>query len=311
MDLNSIHSLCIRRVGLLACALGMAFALASCSVTSSNHKSTNTALEPQIIDTLSRGGIVLFAEVHDNRALHAERNRIVASVIAAGARPTFAFEQFDRDSQTKINSLVASGALDAQSLIDVAAPARSTWDWNFYRPLIELALANRLTIIAANLSRSDAMNVATNGLLKTTAFDAPTLQALTLDRPIPDTIRRAQTDEIKRGHCNLLPEEMLPNMADAQFARDATIAHALETQLNASSRGIILFAGNGHVRRDIGVPIWLSKRVPTLSVGMIESATDASAETAQPGRYDLTMTREPEPREDPCIALRKRFGAGR
>jgi uncharacterized iron-regulated protein len=256
---------------------------------------------------LSRGGIVLFGEVHDNRALHAERNRIVASVIASGASPAFAFEQFDRESQAKIDAVLSKASPNAQSLIDAAAPARSTWNWDFYRPLIEVALTHRLPILAANLSRGDAMKVATQGLQSTNAFDAALRERLALDTPIPNAIRSAQTDEIKRGHCDLLPESMLANMADAQFARDAVMAHIAKTQAAASTRGIILFAGNGHVRRDIGVPFWISKNTSILSIGMIESTDGAKSATAQPTRYDITVSRDPEPREDPCIALKRRF----
>jgi uncharacterized iron-regulated protein len=298
-----------QRFAAVALSLIAVLALCSCTTAQRNGLATQASIETQIIDMLARNGVVMFGEVHDNRALHAERNRIVANVIAAGARPAFAFEQFDRESQSRIDTMSKTGATAAQSLIDAAAPSRSSWDWRFYRPLIDLALANRLPIVAANLSRSEAVKVASIGLQKTTAFDVITRQQLALDTEIPLATRSAQMNEIKRGHCNLLPESMLPNMADAQFARDAVIASALKTQNSTSTHGVILFAGNGHVRRDIGVPFWLDKDAPLLSIGMLEKSSSTTNEVADAAPYDVVITRDAEPREDPCIALKRRFGA--
>ena len=49
--------------------------------------------------------------------------------------------------------------------------------------------------------------------------------------------------------------EALPAQARAQMARDIVLARAIGPYLD---RGVVLLAGNGHVRRDIGVPFWLS-----------------------------------------------------
>ena len=54
---------------------------------------------------------------------------------------------------------------------------------------------------------------------------------------------------------------MWPLMARAQFARDAVMARALAAH---AERGVVLLAGNGHVRRDIGVPRWLASPAPRL-----------------------------------------------
>ncbi len=289
-------------------SVAAALALTACAFAPRNNSVDSADIETQVINTLARGGIVLFGEVHDNRALHTERNRIVANVIAAGVRPAFAFEQFDRESQPRIDAVLKTSGPNSQALIDAAAPTRSSWDWNFYRPLIDLALEKGMPIIAANLSRSDAMNVATRGLQSTTAFDAITRQQLALDTQMPAAVRNAQINEIKRGHCDLLSESMLPNMADAQFARDATMAHAAKTHSGAITPGVILFAGNGHVRRDIGVPFWLNKDVPILSIGMLELTTETAPVTGLAPSYDIIIVRDPESREDPCIALKRRFG---
>jgi uncharacterized iron-regulated protein len=131
-------------------------------------------------------------------------------------------------------------------------------------------------------------------------FDAAMRRDLGLDRPIDPAWQRAQEREIDAGHCGALPASLWPRMAAAQFARDAVMARALAA---GGERGAVLLAGNGHVRRDIGVPRWLRidpRRV--WSVGYLE-AGDASAPTEA---FDAVVRTQPVDRGDPCAALRAR-----
>ena len=65
-------------------------------------------------------------------------------------------------------------------------------------------------------------------------------------------------------------------MVKAQIARDVWMARVVDQQ---AARGVVLLAGNGHVRKDIGVPRWLTT-APTAwrSMGFVESAEDAEAD---------------------------------
>jgi uncharacterized iron-regulated protein len=65
----------------------------------------------------------------------------------------------------------------------------------------------------------------------------------------------------------------------------------------------VLLAGNGHVRRDIGVPRWLQAS-PLASrlfvVGLLESDEPAK----EPGAFDIALVTAPAERADPCAPLR-------
>ena len=50
--------------------------------------------------------VVLLGEVHDNAAQHALRLRAFEALLAGGARPALALEQFDRNRQADILSLI-------------------------------------------------------------------------------------------------------------------------------------------------------------------------------------------------------------
>ena len=62
-------------------------------------------------------------------------------------------------------------------------------------------------------------------------------------------------------------------------------------------------SGNGHARRDIGVPRFLpaADRERVVSIGLIER--DAPADAAPPGAFDVVFRTPVQQRVDPCLKL--------
>jgi uncharacterized iron-regulated protein len=248
--------------------------------------------------------VILLGEVHDSGVQHALRAAALRQLVAGGARPALALEQFDRERQDDIDRARRERPGDPDYLIAQAKDARSTWQWQFYRPYIELALEYDLPIVAANLSRKDAMKVATGGWA--TIFDPAVQRMLGLDA-LPGPFLHAHAQAIAEGHCDLLPASALPAMAHAQIARDIALAQAISPY---AAKGVVLLAGNGHVRRDIGVPHWLPSDVRnwTLGIGLLEQPEDGSM-PAEAGSYDRYVLTAATARADPCKDLAPRLPA--
>jgi len=244
--------------------------------------------------------VVLLGEVHDNAAQHALRVAALRQLIERGARPAIAFEQFDRERQSDIERARRERPHDADYLI-AQGGVSNDWDWKSYRPFVALALDFDLAIVAANLARADAMQVATRGW--SAAFDAKTVQELRLDT-LPSDFRHKQEEAIALGHCGLLPVEMLAPRANAQIARDVAMAQSISPYFE---RGVVLLAGNGHVRRDIGVPFWLPRDAArhTISIGLLERDDDRSAAESA-ADFDAYVMTERAKRDDPCKQLLQR-----
>jgi uncharacterized iron-regulated protein len=114
-------------------------------------------------------------------------------------------------------------------------------------------------------------------------------------------VQAAQEREIDIGHCHALPRSLWPRMAQAQFARDALMAEVLRR--SAQAGGVVLLAGNGHVRRDIGVPRWLGDvKDRTFAVGYLEITDDSTPITA----FDAVVRTAPAERADPCAEFERR-----
>jgi uncharacterized iron-regulated protein len=237
--------------------------------------------------------VLLLGEVHDNPQGHKLRYELLRQRVEAGWRPAIVMEQFDRENQDLVDK-AQKGCADAACVIQVVGGAR--WDWQLYYPVIQLALTYHLPLVAGNLSRADASRVVRDGVAS--SFDLKSVKEYKLEQPLPPAVASAQQQEIVTGHCNMLPEMMIGGMVNAQVARDIWMAKIIRDQ---QPRDVVLIAGNGHVRKDIGVGYWINQVAPALSVrsvGFIEDRENG-------GRYDSIQTLAPQQRDDPCKQVKK------
>ena len=234
--------------------------------------------------------VLLLGEVHDNPDGHARRYAWLEARVDAGWRPTIAMEQFDRDRQADLDRALAECA-DAACVIRRAEPDGQRWEWPLYAPVIELALARGLPLRAANLSRADASRVVREGYRA--ALDDATIASVGLDRPLARDLADGQRRAIDEGHCHQLPASIAEGMVRAQVARDVWMAKVVAAEAGRGD-GVALLAGNGHVRRDLGVPRWLEGKAGAraFSVGFVEEPAE--------GTFDERVAIVPHPRVDPC-----------
>lgn len=245
------------------------------------------------VSASAQSTIYLLGEVHDNPKAHAERFNLIKSLVAKDFRPAIAMEQFDRENQAKLSEAMSS-CKNANCVIRKAGGRG--WEWNFYKPVIEIALKLRLPIIAANLSSTETMKIVSNGL--EAAISNEVLRDFNLDRPLDSDLFEKQKIAIDDGHCRILPNSAFKGMVNAQVARDVWMAKTIREN---SANGLILLAGNGHVQKDIGVYRWLSntERSRTVVIGFTEGDDDTEKE-AESLLYDRTIRVKPFERDDPC-----------
>ncbi|AXK38658.1 ChaN family lipoprotein [Crenobacter cavernae] len=267
---------------LMAAVAGLA--LAGCATPRSDWTPERLALALPVHKT------VLLGEVHDNADGHRQRLEALARAVEAGWRPAIALEQFDRERQADLDAALKTCGHDADCVIRAGLGGGGTepsgWNWDFYRPVVALALRYDLPLVAANLSRADALRVMREGYAPVLGMGLAARLAA-----VPQDLAAGQRREVDAGHCGKLPASALPRMVDAQVARDAVMAGVVDAN---AARGVVLLAGNGHVRRDLGVPRWLV--TTALSVGYVEQVPAA-------GTYDAAVLIKGHPRADPCAGL--------
>lgn len=261
---------------------------------------------PALLAMFDRADVVVIGEQHDDP----EHHRIQAAIAAdltRRARPVIvAFEMIDETQRAALDAFLAERPRDAAALGARLDWDRSGWpDWALYQPIADAALTQphppALPLAPANLPPEVAREIARNGL--NARGVAPDLMNLLHQADERDgDILAIHAADIEASHCGMLPQSALASFALAQYARDATMAQAVVAAAAANpGASIILIAGNGHARNDVGVPRHLARLKPGLnvvSIGLLQGeARDA------PFNH---VWRTPElEREDPCAAFAK------
>ncbi|HEX4916408.1 MAG TPA: ChaN family lipoprotein [Limnobacter sp.] len=238
--------------------------------------------------------IWLMGEVHDNPQAHQARYARIHARVKEGWRPALVMEQFDREHQALLDEALKQ-CQNADCLVSKAG--MESWRWEYYKPLLQLALDHDLPVLAGNVSRSDANRSIKQGY--EAVFEPALIARYKLHEPLPDSLLQIHTNNIVHGHCNILPLNVARAMVSAQVARDVWMAHVVQTQ--ASKGPVVLIAGNGHVDKTAGVPQWLPIDLKNrLTVhGFLEQPSEGVE------RYDETVLVEPADREDPCVVFKQ------
>lgn len=253
---------------------------------------------------------VLLGEKHDNPDHHVLQARVIRALAATGRRAAVAFEMFTPSQAGALARYLAAHPREAAGIGEAVNWTASGWPaWAMYEPIAQAALDAGLPILAANLDDERVRAVGRQGVA---ALDAAFVRRHGLDQPLPASVQEAMAEDVRDSHCGHAPEERIRAMLGVQRARDARMAEALLTA--PGNDGAVLIAGDGHVRTDYGVPMYLRRIDPaarTVSVALVEvNAKHASVETYAErfgGRlpFDYVWFTPAVDDEDPCEKFRK------
>lgn len=265
-----------------------------------------------LVERLSAAPLVLLGERHDQPDHHALQAWLVEGIAARGARPVVAFEMLDASQAAALDRHLSVSPRDADGLGAAVGWEKTGWpEFAIYRPIFEATLGAGLPIRAANLGREETRTLGRAGQA---ALPPELVARLGLAEPLPEAQRAAIEREIVEGHCGHVPAAALPGMITVQRARDAHMAAVLHDALAHGSA--LLVAGNGHVRRDHGVPARLRERggPEAVGVGMLEviDGQDDARRYAVAGEdeeilFDYVWLTPRVDEVDPCVRFREQL----
>jgi uncharacterized iron-regulated protein len=201
--------------------------------------------EAELDRRLVRARYLLLGEKHDNPRHHQIQARAIRALTAAGRRPAVAWEMITPAEAPALDAQLKRAPRDAAGLGAALRWEERGWPaWTIYRPVAEAALDAGLPLVPAGVDREALMAMAHS------TDSRPPSAAL------PTAAEQQLRQEVRDSHCGHANEKMVQVMSRMQQDRDAQMA-ARMADAASQSDGAVLIAGNGHVRRDRGVPFHL------------------------------------------------------
>lgn len=226
--------------------------------------------------------LLLVGEQHDAPEHQQLQRALVQTLAARGQLAAVVMEMAEAGRDTRD---LARNADESAVRAALGWDEQHGWPWPTYGPVVMAAVRAGVPVFGGNLPRNR---------MREAMGDA------TLDASVARPVLQQQREAIRVGHCDLLPDSQLGPMARIQLARDRTLAQVATAQL-AAGRTVLLIAGNGHVRSDLGVPLHLpagqAHRVVVARAGAAGVGVPADAHWDTPALPDT----------DHCAELRARF----
>ena len=270
--------------------LGCCLLLVSIATTASpiiDLRSQTAINQDQLTAELISANYILLGELHDNPHHHEARGRLIAAI--ASKKYVAVVEYLPN------GPLVRWTGSTLQSL-EQAGFSSKAWPWKLYQPLFEAIRVSGFPLYGSNLDRSISKTIFSGGPIPAAMESDYQKSALT-----GEAKRNLEKDLID-GHCGKLPAQYLEPMFRVQRLTDISMAQVMMRHSPA-----ILFAGNGHIRNDYGVPQVLRSLDPSkkrVSVGFVEEDRHNPKALAELAKlYDFVWITPSIERADPCATL--------
>jgi uncharacterized iron-regulated protein len=252
-------------------------------------KTQKTLTVEELIEKLKRANYTLLGEFHDNASHHQLRGDLILRLNQSKQTVVVEYLLAGKEVQFSGSTLES---------LHTAGFNSKAWSWSIYGPLFEQLRMSQRPIVGSNLDRSISKVIFSGE-------NNPIPSSLKEDyqkSPLSAPAMAALEQDLIEGHCGKLPPAYLKPMMLVQRLTDISMARVL---LEHSSG--ILLAGNGHIRKDYGVPQVLKAIAPHQSVVNVafteDDGLDSKAIANYRDRYDYVWLTKPIERKDPCADL--------
>jgi uncharacterized iron-regulated protein len=222
-----------------------------------------------IVEDMNRADVLFFGEEHNDSAGHYLENKLFRELHARyGSQVALSLEMFETDNQQPLNDYLA-GFIDEARL---AKDARLWSNYKDYRPMVDYAKQNKLSVVAANAPRRYVSLVGKRGMAVLDSLDNGAKQLLPA---LPyDTLAgryREKFYEVMKGS----PGGDNPKVYYSQSLWDAGMSYSIYRYLK-KNKGQKVFhcVGKFHVEERLGTAAQLQNMNRKLKILVISMVSD-------------------------------------
>ena len=248
-----------------------------------------SGLPEDLLLQMSQADVVILGEIHDNPGHHQNQH----DVLKALQPKAVVWEMLTREEAGQITSEMIRAPERLEAALDWA---HSGWPaFSMYHQVFVAAPDAR--IFGGEVPRKAALSTIQSGPAAVFGADA---ERYGLTRSLPEAEEQARQALQFEAHCEAVPMDRMQAMVDIQRLRDAVLASEVIAAIAETGGPVAVITGNGHARRDWGIPVYLNRVQPGLTV----FALGQSEGGAIAGDFDAVLNSDAPAREDPCNAFK-------
>jgi len=233
-------------------------------------KTGKTATVSDMAKAMKKSAVIYFGEFHDNSIVHALELDFLKAMFEQNPRLIVSFEMFERDTQSYIDMYIKGEMTEVDFLLNSRPWGNYQTD---YKPLLDFAKTNSLTVIAANVPRPIAGKVVRSGAnfrdqLSEREQSYAAVKLNTWDDEYKEKFM--QTMESTKMHGMPGDANLYENMYLAQCLKDDTMAESILMYLGKDPKSkVIHFNGDFHSNGYLGTVQRVQNRQPKLRQAVI------------------------------------------
>ena len=235
---------------------------------------TNKEIELKgMAERLSDYDVIFFGEFHGNRILHSLEFELLKMFHSNNKNMIISLEMFERDVQPILDKYLNDEISEENFLTNSRPWPNYKTD---YKPLIEFAKENELTVVAANIPRRYASMISKQGLNALDSLSQEEKKFITKKHIVfEDEYKELfiQTMKNNMAHSSRMPASMMMNLDliyAAQCIKDDTMAESiLRYHRIPPRRKVIHFNGDFHSKKHLGTAQKIQVLEPMLKVAVI------------------------------------------
>ncbi len=270
-----------------------------------SRKKKFTDFEAMLAD-LARADVVFVGEQHDDRNTHRLELALLEGLMRRRGELTVSLEMFERDAQEPLSAYLA-GALPEEEFLKLSRPwPRYATD---YRPIVEFAKGHGWPVIASNIPRRFASQVAKEGIATLDKLPAEERAWVAKNIECPDDDYRERFVRTINEHpmpgSEKLSAEERKALDDrfyfAQCVKDETMAEAIAAAHGPGHPTIVHYNGSFHSDFTLGTAARVKRRLKKARVVVLSVLPVENLDALKPSKDDrkradyLVYTLKPQP----------------
>lgn len=204
--------------------------------------------------------ILYVGEIHANKAAHQVQLKVLKAYYEKfGDTIAIGMEMFRRPYQPVLDQWIASEIDEKTFLEDTQWDKEWGYDYNLYKDIMDFARENKIPVIALNASKELVTMVREKGLKGLSYQENTMLPEIDTD----DFFHKVYLKKAIGEHADVLTD--FERYHDIQSLWEESMAQTITDYLSSSEgkdKKFLVFAGNGHIIYDLGIPKRVFRRNP-------------------------------------------------